>query len=152
MGVADTHAVLADVFAQNSSKRLLIGADGRELAYAQFQDTARNIAWQLLQRGLKPGNRLMIQIDNSEYLLALYLACAMAGVVACPVDPLLPEGRAAALKLRVAPAMLVDARVLNELLAAPAPAGIEFPAVSDDADFLVVFSSGSTGEAKGIVH
>jgi acyl-CoA synthetase (AMP-forming)/AMP-acid ligase II len=152
MPATDAHAMLDAVFEGNASRRFLAAADGRELSYGEFYDIAGNIGRRLVARGLKPGSRLMIRLENSEHVLALYLACALAGVVACPLDPLMPAQRAAALITRFSPALLIDSGVLEELLAPGAPADARLPTASEDADFLVVFSSGSTGEPKGIVH
>jgi acyl-CoA synthetase (AMP-forming)/AMP-acid ligase II len=150
MAAADAVMDIQGWLGERSARRFLI-AGARTLTYGEFLALGRRLAVALIARGLKPGDRLMIQLENSEHLLALYLACALAGLVACPLDPQLPAGRAALLKSRLSPALLVDEALLNQLLGSAGDSAT-LPALNPDADFLVVFSSGSTGEPKGIVH
>ena len=152
MPVTPAHALLRDLFAANSSRRFLLAGGVTPVSYGEFYQSAANIGRQLLGRGIKPGSRLMIQAENSGKLLALYVACALTGAVACPLDPSLPARRAAAFQSQFAPAMRIDNEVLDQLLVPASGADEAFPPLPDDADFLVVFSSGSTGEPKGIVH
>ncbi|MFX0540228.1 malonate--CoA ligase [Roseovarius sp. S4756] len=60
--------------------------DGKVTSYADFLGMAARIAGYLSASGLKPGDRLAAQIAKSPEALALYAACAQAGVVFLPLN------------------------------------------------------------------
>ena len=61
--------------------------DGSTLTYGGLlQDTAR-YANALAAQGLKPGDRLAVQVEKSPEAIILYLAAARAGVVFLPLNP-----------------------------------------------------------------
>ncbi|QFS83262.1 Long-chain-fatty-acid--CoA ligase [Roseivivax sp. THAF40] len=61
-------------------------ADGGTLSYADFLAQSARIAGALKTSGLKPGDRLAAQIEKSAEALALYAACAQAGIVFLPLN------------------------------------------------------------------
>ncbi|MFX0544481.1 malonate--CoA ligase [Roseovarius sp. S1116L3] len=60
--------------------------DGSVTSYADFLGMVARIAGYLSASGLKPGDRLAAQIAKSPEALALYAACAQAGVVFLPLN------------------------------------------------------------------
>ena len=60
--------------------------DGTVWTHAAFLETAARIAHVLTAAGLEPGDRLAAQIGKSPEALALYAACAQAGVVFLPLN------------------------------------------------------------------
>ncbi len=60
--------------------------DGQTLTYAAFLETAARYATLLTQLGLEPGDRLAVQIAKSPFALAVYAACAQAGLVFLPLN------------------------------------------------------------------
>ncbi|MDU8909959.1 malonyl-CoA synthase [Aestuariicoccus sp. MJ-SS9] len=60
--------------------------DGGTLTHDAFLRRAAQIAHVLTARGLKPGDRLAAQVQKSPEALALYAACAQAGVVFLPLN------------------------------------------------------------------
>ncbi|HSY87280.1 MAG TPA: malonyl-CoA synthase [Verrucomicrobiae bacterium] len=61
--------------------------DGNILTYGSLlEDTAR-YAHALTAQGLKPGDRLAVQVEKSPEAIILYLAAARAGVVFLPLNP-----------------------------------------------------------------
>lgn len=60
--------------------------DGETITYAAFLQTAAQYAGLLTELGLKPGDRLAVQIEKSPQALAVYAACAQAGIVFLPLN------------------------------------------------------------------
>lgn len=50
--------------------------------YGEFQDDVRRVAAGLAQRGVEPGDRVMIHLDNSPEFMLAWFACAHLGAVA----------------------------------------------------------------------
>jgi acyl-CoA synthetase (AMP-forming)/AMP-acid ligase II len=144
--------VLAVIFEQNSSNRLLVLHDGQTMTYGDFWQKSDSLARRLAEIGLQPGSKLLIQLENSENLLALYLACAIGGYVACPVDPTLPKQQLARLQAMLKPAVIVTDGMLPSLLQTPRSSRMPIAPDAGDQDYLLIFSSGSTGQPKVIVH
>ncbi|SEK26682.1 malonyl-CoA/methylmalonyl-CoA synthetase [Roseovarius nanhaiticus] len=69
-----------------SDAPFLILPDDSEMSYDAFLALSARIAGHLTASGLKPGDRLAAQIAKSPEALALYAACAQAGVVFLPLN------------------------------------------------------------------
>ena len=61
--------------------------DGKIITYRQFLAASGRIANSLVERGLKPGDRVAIQVEKSPEVLNIYAACARAGLVFLPLNP-----------------------------------------------------------------
>ena len=147
---------------------------GVVLTHAGFLGRAARFAHALTDLGLKPGDRLAVQIDKSADALALYAACVQAGVILLPLNTAYTadEGRyfvtdsgAAAFvcqptrRNEMAPvAKAADCQL--ETLGAEndgsfadraTSASDTFETVARDADDLAAFlyTSGTTGRSKG---
>ncbi|MFF3573788.1 class I adenylate-forming enzyme family protein [Nocardia jiangxiensis] len=61
-------------------------SDGSEnLTYGEFRTRARNLATALAEQGIRPGDRVAVQLPNwNEYLL-VYAACARLGAIMIPI-------------------------------------------------------------------
>ena len=60
--------------------------EGRTYTYAELNETVRQYAAQLIQLGIKPGERLAVQTHKSPEAVFLYLACLKAGVIYIPLN------------------------------------------------------------------
>lgn len=56
--------------------------EGRSWTYAQFGDTVRRFAAGLQARGVQPGQRVIVHLDNCPESVIGWLGCAYAGAVA----------------------------------------------------------------------
>ncbi|MCC5986449.1 MAG: malonyl-CoA synthase [Pararhodobacter sp.] len=138
-----------------------------------FRDVAR-IAGALDAQGLKPGDRLAVQVEKSPLALALFYGAAMAGVVYLPLNPaytpeelgyflensgaalFLADGARAVALAPVAARAGARLMALNadgsgdfaDAVAAAAPRAHPTPRGEDDLAALL-YTSGTTGRSKG---
>jgi malonyl-CoA/methylmalonyl-CoA synthetase len=61
--------------------------DGRRITYGDLIAFSGRLANVLTARGVKPGNRVAVQVEKSVANLALYLASLRAGAVYLPLNP-----------------------------------------------------------------
>lgn len=61
-------------------------ADGQVITHGAFLESAARIANVMADLGLAPGDRVAAQIEKSPEALALYAACAQAGLVFLPLN------------------------------------------------------------------
>ncbi|WP_414474611.1 malonate--CoA ligase [Microvirga sp. M2] len=61
-------------------------ADGSTLTYRRFFAITARLAHALRSCGVKPGDRVAVQVDKSPEALALYVACVRAGAVYLPLN------------------------------------------------------------------
>ncbi len=61
-------------------------ADGRTLSYARAYERTGRIANTLARRGVKPGDRVAVQVEKSAEAILLYLACLRSGAVYLPLN------------------------------------------------------------------
>ncbi|MEO1107030.1 MAG: malonyl-CoA synthase [Pseudomonadota bacterium] len=60
--------------------------DGHTITHAGFLNMAAQIANALTALGLKPGDRVAVQVEKSPQMLAIYAACAQAGLIFLPLN------------------------------------------------------------------
>ena len=68
------------------AKIFLETPDGRILTYGELLAGTARFAHFLVKRGLKPGDRLAVQVEKSPEAIILYLAAARAGMVFLPLN------------------------------------------------------------------
>ena len=60
--------------------------EGKSLTYGDFLRLAAQYAGAFADMGLVPGDRVAVQIEKSPQALAVYAACAQAGLVFLPLN------------------------------------------------------------------
>ncbi|MDH1636731.1 amonabactin biosynthesis glycine adenylation protein AmoH, partial [Aeromonas caviae] len=134
------------------------GSDEQWLSYGALNVRVGEIAARL--QGLAVGERVGLYLSRSPDLVASLLACLRLGLTFVPLEPDFPverlQGIARQARLsavicdgdRPAPAFGCPLRTLD----GPAAAGpVSWPQVDDALAAYMMFTSGSTGEPKGVV-
>ncbi|MBU3068567.1 malonyl-CoA synthase [Aestuariicella sp. G3-2] len=83
---SNLYAAFRSRFPADLSAPLLTTAEGRVYTYADAEERSAQLANCLMQLGLKPGDRLTVQVEKSVEMLWLYLATVRAGLVFHPLN------------------------------------------------------------------
>lgn len=163
----------------SSSRGTALLAAGRSWSYAELSAAADNLARTMTAAGLR-GERVALALPNCPELVLCYLGCFASGAVATPLNTRYapPELEQALRRARprwlvthsgkladlehIDPGVLHDVRVLvvgdtsgayEEFGALQAPSDSGEPVASHSgAPAVMFFTSGSTGQPKGVVH
>src|SRR6266699_2625775 len=81
----DTLVTLIDRWADADPSHLYISDGVGELTYGEFRAQAWNLAAALAERGVKPGDRVAVQLPNWNEFFLIYVACARLGAVMIPI-------------------------------------------------------------------
>jgi malonyl-CoA/methylmalonyl-CoA synthetase len=150
-------ATLLDVVAAvraDNERPFLLDADGAVLlTYGDAARQSAQVAHALRARGLRPGDRVAMQVEKRVDALLVYLACIRSGVALLPMNTGYTAAEVAHLVADAEPGLVLRDADLDELVAAASGYATEFenhPSGPDDLA-AILYTSGTTGRPKGAI-
>ncbi|MGA2216853.1 MAG: AMP-binding protein [Terracidiphilus sp.] len=169
----DHLATLLDDFRRYGREVAVVRYQGnrrRVTTYGEIARLAGRFAALLAQRGIGSGDRVLLWAENSAEWIAAFHGCMMRGVLAVPLDAHGTADFAARVAAGVTPKLAVgDAVLLSQLGATtpnptvptlyledwqcqlPTEEAAAIPGLSPETPLQILFTSGTTGDPKGIV-
>jgi long-chain acyl-CoA synthetase len=131
--------------------------------YGELAQLAGRFAAELDRRNVAPGDRVILWGANSAAWLAALYGCLLRGVIAVPLDAASTPTFAQRVIADTTPKLILSDQFLETSTASlplttlgthlpQQPNFIVSEAVTLDAPFQIIFTSGTTSEPKGIVH
>ena len=89
---ANLYTLFESRFPSDRSRPFLWVGGGNAVSYAQAEAESARLAHVLAGHGLRPGDRVAVQVEKSPRALFLYLACLRAGLVYLPLNSAYQQG------------------------------------------------------------
>lgn len=159
------HHLIDKAAARFSEKTALI-FHGKKFSYKTVNETANQLAHNLIKQGIKPGDIVGVAVERSPAMLISLLAVMKSGAAYVPIDPAYPEERTQFMLHDSSAKMLISSNkhkikstadvieffIENDLsgledFSKNAP---EVPVSSNDLAY-ILYTSGSTGKPKGVL-
>lgn len=144
------------LFRYRKSKEPALIFHGRIMTYQHLYESCASVALQLRRRGLKKGDRLVLDMERSQRYVCMMLGIAMSGGVVVSIHKGWPAFMREQVLMECDPFLIVTDEMADAIMESPEempPGSVVslLPEVKGEDPFQIVYTSGSTGKPKGTV-
>ncbi|QMU70592.1 non-ribosomal peptide synthase/polyketide synthase [Streptacidiphilus sp. P02-A3a] len=150
------HAVpsgtLPELFAEQVARTpdaVAVVFEGTAVSYRQLNARANQLAWLLVERGVRPESVVPVLLERSVEMVTALLAIHKAGGAYLPVDPEYPADRIDYILSETNTPVIVTPALIDESSTCSAD-DLPETGLRGDHPAYVIFTSGSTGRPKGV--
>jgi long-chain acyl-CoA synthetase len=119
-------------------------------SWTDLDERVNAAAAKLIAAGVRPGDRVALQLPTGRSFVAAYLATLRAGAVAVPVNPAYPNAEVEHIRADSGADVLLDPAAADELVEGPAPDTRDPRRDRGPEDLAVLlYTSGTSGRGKG---
>ncbi len=153
MPVATIPELLRAAVAQHPDREAYVHGPER-VTYAQLGRMADGFSRTLLNRGVRPGDVIMLRLPSSIRFAAAYLGAIAAGAVVTGLNGRLGPAEQQSIHDRTEPVLVLDPGhpILPGAFEAPPVRVEELPRILPSDPTCIVWTSGTTGHPKGAVY
>lgn len=139
-----------EAHARANPKAPAVRSSGTTVSYGELEEKASRIAAYLQKLGVGIEDLVAIHMERSVDLVAAMLAVLKCGAAYVPMDPRWPEARMQFIRDDIRPACTLKADVVAEALQ-HTTVDVQTVQPPSQAAAYVLYTSGSTGQPKGVV-